>query len=91
MVQYEVDIFENSEDFYCPLTYTIQYDQDRVWLTQIDDRIMQWETDENGDYGDYTVTVVGKCEQDFEYSISYQLTIIRDCSMQVLEPPVVEN
>lgn len=43
--EYEVGTFENDEEVYCPLTYTILYDTTRAWLVQDGERKMKWSTD----------------------------------------------
>ena len=39
-VSYEVEAFGNDESVYCPLIYSISYDEQRSWLVKTDERTM---------------------------------------------------
>lgn len=94
LASYEVDEFVNTESVYCPLSYTVEFDNSRSWLSQnaVGSRQMDWAPMQNSEYGDYEIKVHATDPIGGDtYFVSYTLTIIRDCTMQVLTPPGVED
>ena len=54
---YIVPDFVNSDE-YCSVNYELAYDTSQAWITQIDERELQWQTDSNLHATSYTVDIV---------------------------------
>ena len=90
--EYEVAEFANDEPLFCPLTYTVNRGTKRAFLKQIDERKIQWYSTDNADYGVYTIVVAGACTDPLApatWEVTFTLTVVRDCTKQVLTPPAV--
>ena len=55
---YEVSVFGNDEPDFCPLTYTIDIPAAEPWITEIAERTVAWQTNDNTFASEtYTVSV----------------------------------
>ena len=77
---YTAPVFTNSDDLYCPLSYELFYDTSQSWLTpDVNGRKIEWQTDDNNNFGTQTITVKATGIDGITASDSFTIEVIVNC------------
>ena len=84
--------FGNDMSVHCPLTYESFLFDGTDWLVIVDERTVQWQTDDNTKAGEYKILQKAlDIDGNLESFIFYYLIVEKDCTSQTLTPPSVTN